>query len=56
MHLNPQGFCYLQTQRKGVLTFIDMKETEFQRKIHRDYAADMWTKQVAFYVDCVSYA
>ena len=55
--LNSQGFYYLQARKKGVLKADDMKKRlMFARKMKKDYGADVWTKRVAFYLDCVSYA
>ena len=54
--LNSQGYYYLQARKKGVLTVTDMKKRlQFARRMRKDYGADVWTKRIAFYLDCVSY-
>ena len=55
--LNSQGYFYLQARKKGVLTVLDMKKRlRFARQMKKDHGSDIWTKRVAFYLDCVSYA
>ena len=54
--LNSQGYYYLQARKKGVLTVTDMKKRlQFARRMRKHYGADVWTKRIAFYLDCVSY-
>ena len=54
--LNSRGYYYLQARKKGVLTVTDMKKRlRFARRMRKDYGADVWTKRIAFYLDCVSY-
>ena len=54
--LNSQGYYYLPARKKGVLTVTDMKKRlQFARRMRKDYGADVWTKRIAFYLDCVSY-
>ena len=54
--LNSQGYYYLPARKKGVLTVTDMeKRLQFARRMRKDYGADVWTKRIAFYLDCVSY-
>ena len=54
--LNSQGYHYLPARKKGVLTVTDMKKRlQFARRMRKDYGADVCTKRIAFYLDCVSY-
>ena len=53
--LNSQWYFYLQARKKGVLTVPDMKKRlRFARQMKKDHGSDIWTKRVAFYLDCVS--
>ena len=52
-----QGYNYLQTRKKGLLTKEDMcKRVTFCNVMRSIYDDDVWTKQVAFYLDGVSFA
>ena len=54
--LNLQGYYYLQARKKGVLTVTDMKKRlTFAQRMRKDYGANVWTKRIASYLDCVSY-
>ena len=54
--LNSQGYHYLKARQKGLLTANDMrKKLQFARKMKRDYRPDVWTKQIGFYLDGVSF-
>ena len=55
--LKSQGFHYLQTRKKGLLRKEDLaKRVTFCSVMQRIYSPDVWTKQVAFYLDGVSFA
>ena len=55
--LQSQGFHYLQTRKKGLLKKQDLtKRVRFCRAMKRAYPVDVWTRQVAFYLDGVSFA
>ena len=52
-----QGYHYLQTRKKGLLTKEDMcKRVTFCNVMRSIYDDDVWMKQVAFYLDGVSFA
>ena len=57
--LQRQGFHYLQTRKKGLLTKDDMpRRVTFCNVMKTIYDGDVWTRQVAFYLqlDGVSFA
>ena len=54
--LNSEGYYFLQSRKKGILTVADMcKRLKFARQMKREYHAEVWTTQVAFYLDAVSF-
>ena len=55
--LQRNGYFYLQTRKKGLLTKSDLCErVRFAKLINTVYGPDVWTKQIAFYLDGVSFA
>lgn len=56
-YLNKEGYYCLQARKKGLLTRKDMKKRRiFARKMRRDFAEDVWTKEIAFYLDGTGFA
>ena len=54
--LNAKGYYYLQSRKKGLLTVADMrKRLIFARKMILQYSEEIWTKNIAFYLDAVSF-
>ena len=54
--LRSQGYKYLQARQKGLLTDKDLKKRlKFARKIKREYNDNLWTEQIAFFLDAVSF-
>jgi transposase len=54
--LNRSGYHYLQARKKGIMSKTDVrKRYNFAKRIKKDYGNDVWTKQVAFYLDGVSF-
>ncbi len=54
--LNRKGFYYLQARKKGLLTGKDrIKRVEFAKQVLRSYDKDVWSKQIAFYLDGVGF-
>ena len=54
--LRSQGYKYLQACQKGLLTDKDLKKGfKFARKIKREYNDSLWTEQIAFFLDAVSF-
>lgn len=55
--LHRHGYKYIQARRKGILTVADHeRRLKFARGIKREYTCSLWTDQVAFYLDGVSFA
>lgn len=55
--LNSKGYWYLQARKKGLLTDNDMrKRVAFSKTVRQQYGSDLWTKNVCFYLDGVSFA
>ena len=55
--LNRRGYYYLQARKKGLLTANDRtKRVGFAKMVLRDYGNDIWSKEVAFYLDGVGFA
>ena len=55
--LHRHGYKYIQACRKGILTMADHeRRLKFARRIKREYTCSLWTEQVAFYLDGVSFA
>ena len=55
--LQSQGFPFLQSRKKGLLKKQDLtKRIQFCRAMKRAYPVDVWTGQVPFYLDGVSFA
>ena len=46
-YLNSAGYLYLQTRKKGLMTEDDDK---------KNFSADVWKKEIAFYLDRTSIA
>ena len=54
--LHRRGYKYIQARRKGILTEADHeRRLKFARRIKCHYTSALWTKQVAFYLDGVSF-
>lgn len=54
--LNKNGYHYLQARKKGVLSKTDIrKRYKFAGTMKREFSIDVWTKQIAFYLDGVSF-
>ena len=54
--LNKSGYHYLQARKKGVLSLRDVqRRLAFAKKMLKEYKADVWTKEIAFYLDGVSF-
>lgn len=54
--LNNCGYNYLQTIKKGLMSSEDRKKRiKFGKDMLKSYPEDVWTKQVAFYFDGVSF-
>ena len=51
-YLNSQGYFYLQTRRKGLMTDEDRaKRVKFAKNMQKNYRPDVWTQEIAFYLD-----
>ena len=56
-YLNAHGYLYLQSKKKGLMTEKDMQNiVKFAKKMGREYSADVWTRQIGFYLDDVAFA
>lgn len=54
--LHRHGYKYVQARKKGVLTQGDQeKRLKFARNIKREYSRSVWTEEIAFYLDGVSF-
>jgi len=54
--LHRHGYKYIEARRKGILTVADHeRRLKFARGIKREYTSSLWTEQVAFYLDGVSF-
>ncbi len=54
--LNRKRYFYLQARKKGLLTTKDRKKrVEFAKRVLRDYAEDIWTQKIAFYLNGVGF-
>ena len=54
--LHRNGYKYTQARRKGILKHMDQqKRLQFARKIKRMYSRTLWSEQIAFYLDGVSF-
>ena len=54
--LHKHGYKYIQARRKGILTGADHeRRLKFARGIKREYTSSLWTEQIAFYLDGVSF-
>jgi hypothetical protein len=55
--LNKEGYYYLQARKKGLLTKADMKKRRtFARRMQNEYSHDVWTQDIAFYLDGTGFA
>ena len=55
-HLNRQGYFYLQSRKKGLMSKADkVKCVKFARKMLKEYPKDVWSKHISFYLDGVSF-
>lgn len=55
--LKRAGYFYLQSRKKGLLTSHDLKRrVKFVKRMREQYREDVWTKDIAFYLDGVSLA
>ena len=54
--LNRNGYRYLQARRKGLMSKEDReKRVEFAKRVTMEYTESLWTKEIAFYLDGVSF-
>ena len=54
--LHRHGYKYIQASRKGILTLADHESRlKFACGIKREYSSSLWTEQVIFYLDGVSF-
>ena len=54
--LNKNGYHYLQTRKKGILSKNDVrKRYKFVKMMRKEFSSDVWTKKIAFYLDGVSF-
>ena len=54
--LNRNGYHYLQARKKGLMSRSDRKSrVAFARNILKNYPRDVWTNEIAFYLDAVSF-
>lgn len=54
--MNRLGYKFLPARKKGVLSEEDQRDRlRFARKIKNDYGCNIWTKDVCFYLDGVSF-
>ena len=54
--LNKNGYHYLQTRKKGILSKNDVrKRYKFAKMMRKEFNSDVWTKKIAFYLDGVSF-
>lgn len=55
--LNREGYYYLQARKKGLLTKTDMKKRRlFARRMRNEFSDQVWTKDIAFYLDGTGFA
>ena len=56
-YLNSAGYFYLQTRKKGLMTEDDhRKRVKFAKDMRKNFGADVWKKEIAFYLDATSIA
>ena len=54
--LNRNGYKFLQARKKGILTEKDLKlRHQFARTMQKTYPKELWTDQINFYLDGVSF-
>ncbi len=54
--LNRHGYFYLQSRKKGLMSKKDMrKRVKFARHMMKNYPIDVWTNDIAFYLDAVGF-
>lgn len=54
--LRRNGFFYLQARKKGLMSEKDLAlRLEFAKRIKKTYPCDVWQKNIAFYLDGVSF-
>lgn len=54
--LNRHGYRYLQSRKKGLLTKADFaSRVAFAKRVRQQYARDLFTHQIAFYLDGTSF-
>lgn len=54
--LNKHGYFNLQARKKGLLSESDcQKRLKFAKKMKKEYPANVWTHEMAFYLDGVSF-
>ena len=54
--LNRNGYFFLQARKKGLMSETDKaKRVEFARKMQANYPPTVWTDNLAFYLDGVSF-
>ena len=54
--LHREGYRYLQARKKGILSARDLKlRVQFARRMKKEYSPQVWTRDIAFYLDGVSF-
>ncbi|KXJ12063.1 hypothetical protein AC249_AIPGENE28757 [Exaiptasia diaphana] len=54
--LNKHGYFNLQARKKGLLSESDcQKRLKFAKKMKKEYPANVWTHEMAFYLDGISF-
>ena len=55
--LHQNGYKYLQARKKGLVSEKNKKDRlKLARRILKEYDEDIWKKDIAFYLDGVSFA
>ena len=55
-YLVANGYRYLQARKKGLVSEADKKKrVRFAKKLMKEYDEDVWTKDIAIYLDGVSF-
>lgn len=54
--LKRKGYKYVQARRKGVLHLKDLRQRlAFAKDMKRNYSLSLWTQDISFYLDAVSF-
>ena len=55
--MNDAGYKYLQARKKGILKKADLKKrVSFAKKMNKEYPNTVWTENINFFLDGVSFA